>query len=76
MAPHNLQLAAAHGLSPDMVAAACRRGIDARLMDATRLSFAAEFDAVFSNAALHWVHDADAVLSGVGAALEIGRAHV
>jgi SAM-dependent methyltransferase len=43
--------------SPDMIAAARRRGIDARIMDARALTFDNEFDAVFSNAALHWVKD-------------------
>src|ERR1700685_2637036 len=43
--------------SPDMIAAARRRGIDARIMDARSLAFENEFDAVFSNAALHWVKD-------------------
>lgn len=50
--------------SPDMVAAARRRGLDARLMDATRLTFDGEFDAVFSNAVLHWIKDdPDAAIS-------------
>src|SRR5260370_41934118 len=35
--------------SADMIAAAQRRGIDARGMDGTALSFDREFDAVFSN---------------------------
>jgi trans-aconitate methyltransferase len=43
--------------SPDMIAAARRRGLDARLMDATGLTFDDEFDAVFSNAVLHWIKD-------------------
>lgn len=43
--------------SPDMIAAARLRGIDARMMDARSLTFDNEFDAVFSNAALHWVKD-------------------
>jgi trans-aconitate methyltransferase len=43
--------------SPDMIAAARLRGIDARLMDIRSLAFENEFDAVFSNAALHWVKD-------------------
>lgn len=43
--------------SPEMIAAARRRGIDARMMDARSLTFENEFDAVFSNAALHWVKD-------------------
>jgi trans-aconitate methyltransferase len=43
--------------SADMVAAARQRGLDARVMDATKLTFDQEFDAVFSNAALHWIKD-------------------
>lgn len=59
--------------SPDMVAAAKRRGIDARLVDACDLTFEAEFDAAFSNAALHWMkRDPDAVLAGVRRALKRG----
>jgi trans-aconitate methyltransferase len=41
--------------SADMIAAARERGLDARVMDATQLTFDQEFDAVFSNAALHWI---------------------
>jgi len=55
--------------SADMVAAAAARGLDARVIDAERLPFAQEFDAVFSNAALHWVRDHDAMLDGVHRAL-------
>ena len=58
--------------SADMVAAAKARGLDARLIDAERLPFAREFDAVFSNAALHWVRDHDAMLDGVHRALKPG----
>jgi trans-aconitate methyltransferase len=43
--------------SPDMVAAARRRGLDARIIDVRSMTFQDEFDAVFSNAALHWVKD-------------------
>jgi SAM-dependent methyltransferase len=43
--------------SADMIAAARRRGLDARVMDATKLTFDHEFDAVFSNAVLHWIKD-------------------
>lgn len=57
---------------PDMVAAARRRGVDAYVADGQDLRFAAEFDAVFSNAALHWMRDADAVLEGVRRALKPG----
>ena len=58
--------------SEAMIAAAHSRGIDARLVNAEALSFAAEFDAVFSNAALHWVRDQDAMLAGVRRALRPG----
>jgi trans-aconitate methyltransferase len=57
--------------SSDMVSAARKRGIDARLADAYQLDFAPEFDAVFSNAALHWMkRDPDAVIQGVRRALK------
>ena len=59
-------------MSEEMIAAARGRGIDARLIDAERLPFAREFDAVFSNAALHWVRDHDAMLAGVHRALKSG----
>lgn len=59
--------------SPGMVAAARARGLDARVMDAHALPFSTEFDAVFSNAALHWMkRDPDAVLAGVFRALRPG----
>src|SRR5581483_2480618 len=59
--------------SADMVAAALRNGIDARIVDAHNLNFGAEFDAVFSNAALHWMkRDPDAVIAGVARALKPG----
>ncbi len=58
--------------SPQMVAAAVARGVAARVMDARALTFTAEFDAVFSNAVLHWIPEADAVLAGVARALRPG----
>jgi len=59
--------------SPDMVEAAQRRGIDARLSDACDLVFEAEFDAAFSNAALHWMkREPDAVLNAVRRSLKPG----
>ena len=58
--------------SAEMVAAAAARGLDARMIDAERLRFEREFDAVFSNAALHWVRDQDAMLAGVRRALKPG----
>ena len=58
--------------SPAQIAAAQARGLDARVVDAHHLPFEAEFDAVFSNAALHWMRQPEAVLAGVWRALEPG----
>jgi len=55
-----------------MVAAARARGLDARLMDGEALAFEGEFDAVFSNAALHWMRRPAAVIAGVRRALRPG----
>lgn len=59
-----------------MVAAAVERGLDARVMDARSLNFASEFDAVFSNAALHWVGAPQVVTAGVVRALKPGGRYV
>ncbi|MDI5984112.1 class I SAM-dependent methyltransferase [Halomonas sp. M4R5S39] len=56
----------------DMVDAARARGLDARLVDAHHLPFDHEFDAVFSNAALHWMLNHEAVVAGVRRALKPG----
>jgi trans-aconitate methyltransferase len=56
--------------SPEQVEAARARGLDARVMDGERLPFCSEFDAVFSNAALHWMKNADAVIARVARALK------
>jgi len=59
--------------SRDQVAAARALGLDARVMDGERLAFdGADFDAVFSNAALHWMKHADEVIGGVWRALRTG----
>src|SRR5260370_4514712 len=59
--------------SPDMIAAALRRGLDARVIDARALVFENEFDAVFSNAVLHWIKDdPDAPIAGAFRSLRIG----
>jgi len=58
--------------SADMIAAARARGIDARVMDGEALTFAAEFDAVFSNAAMHWMRQPQLVIAGVRRALRPG----
>jgi trans-aconitate methyltransferase len=52
--------------SPAMVAAANSRGISAEQASAELLPYPdAAFDAVFSNAALHWVQDQDAMMTQV-----------
>lgn len=62
--------------SADMVAAARARGLDARQLDGHALGLEAlggrPFDAVFSNAALHWMMDANAVIAGVARVLRPG----
>jgi trans-aconitate methyltransferase len=58
--------------APDMVAAAKAKGLDARVVPGQSLAFDREFDAVFSNAALHWMHPAETVIAGVERALKAG----
>jgi SAM-dependent methyltransferase len=59
-------------VSQDMLAQALERGVDAREMDGEALSFENEFDAVFSNAALHWMSRPERVIAGVARALKPG----
>jgi len=58
--------------SPEMIAAAQKLGLDARVVDGEALSFQACFDAVFSNAALHWMTHPERVIAGVQRALAPG----
>jgi len=58
--------------SPEMIDAAKKLGLDARVMDGQALAFENEFDAVFSNAALHWMKQPDKVIEGVWRALRHG----
>jgi SAM-dependent methyltransferase len=58
--------------SASQIEAARALGLDARVMDGERLAFDGEFDAVFSNAALHWMKRADDVIGGVWRALRPG----
>ena len=66
------------GIDPDpaMIAAAQAKGLDARTGDARQLAFDREFDAVFTNAALHWVGVPDIVTAGVARALKPGGRYV
>ncbi len=58
--------------SPPQVEAARRLGLDARVAGGERLAFDAEFDAVFSNAAIHWMKPVDDVIAGVWRAIRPG----
>ncbi len=58
--------------SAAFVEAARAKGVDARVGAGESLEFSAEFDAVFSNAALHWMKRADDVIAGVFRALRHG----
>ena len=43
-----------------------------RAMDARKIKFERQFDLVFSNAALHWVDDHEAILRGASSVLKLG----
>lgn len=60
--------------SPTMVHAAQARGLHVNLASLTQLTYQASFDAVFSNAALHWIpqHLQPAALASVFRALHPG----
>lgn len=58
--------------SDRMIKAAVDAGINAYVMDGHALPFEQEFDAVFSNAALHWMQRPDDVIAGVARALKPG----
>jgi trans-aconitate methyltransferase len=58
--------------SPEQVAAARARGLDARVGDARALEFDCGFDAVFSNAVLHWVREPRRAIDGAWRALRPG----
>jgi trans-aconitate methyltransferase len=58
--------------SAEQVAAARAAGLDARVMSGDALAFENEFDAVFSNAALHWMRRPAAVIAGVWRGLKPG----
>ena len=58
--------------SPEQVWAALERGLDARVADASALSFDPVFDAVFSNAVLHWIREPGSAIRGVWHSLKPG----
>lgn len=61
---------------PSMLAAAQARGLDVVAGDAQALEFEARFDAIFSNATLHWLPDQHRVAAGVFRALRPGGRYV
>jgi trans-aconitate methyltransferase len=58
--------------SAAMVAAARARGLSVDEVSADAMRYQDEFDAVFSNAALHWMPDAEAVIARIWRALRPG----
>lgn len=56
--------------SAAQVEAARKLGVEAYVMDGEHLAFDHEFEAVFSNAALHWMRNPDKVIAGVRRALK------
>jgi len=55
--------------SREFVRSARLLGLEVKEMDASAMDFVREFDAVFSNAALHWIKNANAVIRRVAGAL-------
>jgi ubiquinone/menaquinone biosynthesis C-methylase UbiE len=57
-------------LSDELLAVARMKGLRVRKLDGHALDFVSEFDAVFSNMALHWMRKPDLVIAGVYRALK------
>jgi SAM-dependent methyltransferase len=58
--------------SPEMIAAAREKGIDAVLLPVEQMDFDTEFDAAFSNATLHWVLGKEKAARAIFRALKAG----
>jgi SAM-dependent methyltransferase len=58
--------------SPEMIAAARAKGVDALLLAAEDMQFFTEFDAAFSNATLHWVLHKEQAARAIFRALKSG----
>jgi trans-aconitate methyltransferase len=56
--------------SSPQLKAAKHRGLNVIVMDGHQLSFRRQFDAVFTNAALHWMKHPEAVVAGVANSLK------
>jgi trans-aconitate methyltransferase len=63
-------------ISDDMLASARAKGLSVEIADGQALPYEARFDAVFTNAALHWMRDQPAVAAGVYRALKPGGRYV
>lgn len=59
-----------------MVLAALKRGVDARVGDGSSFDLGRRFDAVFSNAAIHWITDQRGVVRSVRRSLRPGGVFV
>ncbi len=59
-------------LSEEMVNKARANRLEAEVMSVTDLPFRAEFDAVFSNAMLHWVREPELAVANIASALKPG----
>lgn len=57
-------------MSENLLASARDKGLQVQQMDGEALTYDNQFDAVFSNAALHWMTNPQKVLSGVSKALK------
>jgi SAM-dependent methyltransferase len=63
-------------ISDDMLAAARAKGLTVETADGQKLPYEGRFDAVFTNAALHWMPDQPAVAASVFRALKPGGRYV
>jgi len=59
-------------LSEEMVAKSREKGLNAHVMSATQLPYEKEFDAVFSNAVLHWVKESSLAVEKIYISLKEG----
>jgi SAM-dependent methyltransferase len=57
-------------LSEELLAAAAAKGLKVQKVDGHALPFDGEFDAVFTNAALHWMRRPELVIDGIKRALK------
>lgn len=64
--------------SPEMIRQAQDhyRNLQFRVMDAREITFPGSFDAVFSNAALHWITEPECVVAGIARCLHPGARFV